>query len=79
MLNGILDSSARVDKKDMFSFQSFPNSIAGDEMLQSFFVGNFYDPSSEVTGPDENLFCDAANRSSPFIDLERNIALFLGE
>ena len=58
-----------------------PHSASANEMLHSFFVGNFDDPGAELNpifGSSENVFQDAANLSSPFIDLERNIALFLG-
>jgi len=62
-------------------FQSGCHSVSADALMQSFLVGNYYDPSSEFfpsVGTDENAFKDVANKSSPFIDLERNIALFLG-
>jgi hypothetical protein len=54
-------------------------------MMKSFFVGNFYDPDSEsdpfstIGGSNENIFRDAQNIASPFVDLERNTALFLGK
>ena len=58
-----------------------PHSNSAKEMMQSFFVGNYDDPESESNpffGSNENLFRDAQNLSSPFADLERNAALFLG-
>ena len=56
-------------------------------MMKSFFVGNYYDPDSESDpfsameegSKNENIFLrDAQNIASPFVDLERNAALFLG-
>jgi hypothetical protein len=65
--------------------QAIPHSNAAKEMMKSFFVGNYYDPDSESDpfsanegGSNENIFRDAQNISSPFVDLERNTALFLG-
>ena len=68
-------------KSCMVTGQSSSGSRYANEMLHSFFVGNFDDPGAELNpifGSSENVFQDAANLSSPFIDLERNIALFLG-
>ena len=69
------------------------------EMMESFFVGNFCDPSDidessyQIEGDDlcDNEHCDrldigpysgllrdAVNYSSPFMDIERNLAIFLG-
>jgi hypothetical protein len=65
-------------------FQSVPHSNSAQEMLRSFFVGNYCDPESDSNpvfgsnGSNENAFRDATNVSSPFVDLERNTALFLG-
>ncbi len=62
------------------------------ETLKSFFVGNFLDPDDDSNGADGSdlscccgcedgaccVFPDLPNYSSPFMDLERNLAAFLG-
>ena len=57
------------------AFESFGHSAAARDLLHSFFVGNVMDESgSESSCPFEDL----PNYSSPFMDLERNLAFFLG-
>ncbi len=51
-------------------------------MIQSYYVGNLSDPDSDCQAPnfnqpDQNEFL-LQGFSSPFIDLERNLSLFLG-
>ena len=61
------------------AFHGIKHSESAMEMLNSFFVGNFCDSftlSSMSHMP--GIFQDAVNYSSPFMDLERNIAYFLG-
>jgi E3 ubiquitin-protein ligase HERC2 len=50
-----------------------------DPMMQSFYVGNLCEPSDfPQFQPDTNTQREWVNFSSPFIDMERNLALFLG-
>ena len=55
------------------AFEGFDQSVGAQELLQSFFVGNYTVPEYEGLG-----LADTSTYSSPFIDLERNLALLLG-
>lgn len=56
------------------AFEEFTRSPSASDHLQSYFVGNFVEPQLESTCS----FPDASNYSSPLMDAERNLALFLG-
>ena len=55
------------------AFEAFDHSSNAKELLSSFFVGNYCVPELEGIIP-----IDPTSYSSPFMDLERNIGLFLG-
>ena len=59
-----------LEEEELRRIQESPQAM---ESLQAFFVGNYCVPELEGFSP-----LDAATYSSPFIDLERNIGLFLG-
>jgi E3 ubiquitin-protein ligase HERC2 len=60
---------------------SFHHSDQAQEMLRSFLVGSYLEPDSDNMAMSEAScpFPDLPNYSSPFMDLERNLALFLGQ
>ena len=55
------------------AFEEFEHSTGARELLSSFFVGNYCVPEFEGVSP-----MDPSSYSSPFMDLERNLGLFLG-
>ena len=60
------------------SFTAFVRSAESSAALNPYFVGNFMEPELDSSGG-ACQFPDLPNYSSPFMDLERNLALFLGK
>ena len=55
------------------AFEGIQHSANAQELMSSFFVGNYVVPEYEGVS-----LADTSTYSSPFMDLERNLALFLG-
>ena len=55
------------------AFEAFEHSTNAKELLSQFFVGNYCVPEFEGISP-----VDTSSFSSPFMDLERDLGLFLG-
>ena len=77
------DQSALASQQQITDTSSlFQDTEQAQEMLKSFFVGNFLEPDGGNGHPPaieaHCPFPDLPNFSSPFMDLERNLAAFLG-
>ena len=68
-------------------FHGTVHSEAARDMMSGFLVGTYFDPSEAAQSPPPpggdathfpGIFADAGNYSSPFMDLERNLAYFMG-